>query len=166
MKHITYTRNWSYSIHGFIYLSVRLHTLSALSHYIHCAYSPLSGAAVLMKDVTKVLLGASCLVSDAYHQMDGWVFGSTSSNFCTALYMCSYRMVPCWLLLVLPWWRLWLKLDRWVMYIWMYVRTYAIAHAATHNKTYLYLCLINVTTTWPIYTGSCTGSRGELQVQW
>lgn len=64
-------QEYEFTIHGLI--SVRLHTLSALSHYIHCAYSPLSGAAVLMKDVTKVLLGASCLVSGSYHQMDGWV---------------------------------------------------------------------------------------------
>mmetsp|Transcript_8740 Transcript_8740/g.12127 ORF Transcript_8740/g.12127 Transcript_8740/m.12127 type:complete len:507 (+) Transcript_8740:26-1546(+) len=41
-----------------------LETLSSLSHYIHCVYCPLSGAAAVMKDATKVLLGASCLLSN------------------------------------------------------------------------------------------------------
>lgn len=38
--------------------------LSALSSAVHCVYSPLSGAAVAMTDVTKVILGASCLLSN------------------------------------------------------------------------------------------------------
>lgn len=41
-----------------------LQLLSALSPYVHCVYSPLAGAAVAVKDVTKVVLGASCLLSN------------------------------------------------------------------------------------------------------
>lgn len=41
-----------------------LATLSALSPLLPCVYAPLSGAAVAMTDVTKVLLGASCLLSN------------------------------------------------------------------------------------------------------
>jgi translation initiation factor eIF-2B subunit delta len=41
-----------------------LQTLSALSSAVHCIYSPLSGAAVAMADVSKVILGASCLLSN------------------------------------------------------------------------------------------------------
>ncbi|KAJ1434672.1 hypothetical protein B484DRAFT_417378 [Ochromonadaceae sp. CCMP2298] len=44
-------------------LNEGLATLTALSHKVHCVYSPLSGAAAAMKDqqVTHVLLGASSL---------------------------------------------------------------------------------------------------------
>jgi translation initiation factor eIF-2B subunit delta len=41
-----------------------LQTLSALSPVVHCVYSPLSGAAVAMTDANKVILGASCLLSN------------------------------------------------------------------------------------------------------
>lgn len=41
-----------------------LDLLAQISSSIHCIYSPLSGAAYLMKDVTKVLLGASCMMSN------------------------------------------------------------------------------------------------------
>ena len=105
----------------FLSISGRLHTLTALSHYIHCAYSPLSGAAVLMKDVTKVLLGASCLVrylltfvcmclATYIHIISS---GLTLINGIVFTYSC--LTVPCWRLLVRPWWRHWLKLDRFVV---------------------------------------------------
>eukprot|EP01038_Epipyxis_sp_PR26KG_P008140 gene8140-11019_t len=45
-------------------LNEGLVTLTSLSHTIQCVYSPLSGAAAAMKDVTRVVLGASCLLSN------------------------------------------------------------------------------------------------------
>lgn len=45
-------------------LNEGLETLSALSSVTQCIYCPLSGAAVAMKDATKVILGASCLLSN------------------------------------------------------------------------------------------------------
>jgi translation initiation factor 2B subunit (eIF-2B alpha/beta/delta family) len=41
-----------------------LRTLAAVSNVVHCVYSPLSGAAAAMSDVTRVLLGASCFMSN------------------------------------------------------------------------------------------------------
>lgn len=45
-------------------LNEGLQTLAALSDVIHCVYSPLSGAPVALKEVNKVILGASCLLSN------------------------------------------------------------------------------------------------------
>ena len=45
-------------------LNEGLQTLSALSQVIRCIYSPLSGIAVALHDVNKVVLGASCLLSN------------------------------------------------------------------------------------------------------
>lgn len=45
-------------------LNEGLETLAALSEHVKCTYCPLSGAAFALKDVTKVLLGASCLLSN------------------------------------------------------------------------------------------------------
>jgi len=47
-------------------LNEGLATLTALSHKVHCVYSPLSGAAAAMQSqhVTRVLLGASSLLSN------------------------------------------------------------------------------------------------------
>lgn len=45
-------------------LNEGLETLATLSKTIHCVYSPLSGAAVAMNGVTKVIFGASCLLSN------------------------------------------------------------------------------------------------------
>ena len=45
-------------------LNEGLQTLASLSQNIHCVYSPLSGAAVAMNGVTKVIFGASCLLSN------------------------------------------------------------------------------------------------------
>jgi translation initiation factor 2B subunit (eIF-2B alpha/beta/delta family) len=41
-----------------------LQTLSTLSPYVKCVYCPLSGAALAMKEVKKVIVGASCLLSN------------------------------------------------------------------------------------------------------
>lgn len=41
-----------------------LETLAAVSSNVSCVYCPLSGAAFALKDVTKVILGASCLLSN------------------------------------------------------------------------------------------------------
>lgn len=45
-------------------LNEGLQTLSMLSHSVRCVYSPLSGAAAAMKDVTRVILGASSLLAN------------------------------------------------------------------------------------------------------
>jgi translation initiation factor eIF-2B subunit delta len=45
-------------------LNEGLQTLASLSNSIHCVYSPLSATPVVLKDVTKVILGASCLLSN------------------------------------------------------------------------------------------------------
>lgn len=45
-------------------LNEGLDTLAALSKVTQCVYSPLSGTAVALKDVDKVILGASCLLSN------------------------------------------------------------------------------------------------------
>jgi translation initiation factor 2B subunit (eIF-2B alpha/beta/delta family) len=45
-------------------LNEGLQTLSSLSGSIHCVYSPISATPVVLKDVTKVILGASCLLSN------------------------------------------------------------------------------------------------------
>lgn len=41
-----------------------METLAALSELIPCIYAPLSGTATILKDVNKVILGASCLLSN------------------------------------------------------------------------------------------------------
>jgi translation initiation factor 2B subunit (eIF-2B alpha/beta/delta family) len=41
-----------------------LATLQALSGALHCVYTPLSGAPAIMRDVTRVILGASSLLSN------------------------------------------------------------------------------------------------------
>jgi translation initiation factor eIF-2B subunit delta len=45
-------------------LNEGLQTLAALSNAVPCVYTPLSGAASALKDVSKVILGASCLLSN------------------------------------------------------------------------------------------------------
>lgn len=45
-------------------LNEGLRTLADLSNVVHCVYSPLSGAASAMTDVTRVILGASCFMSN------------------------------------------------------------------------------------------------------
>jgi translation initiation factor eIF-2B subunit delta len=45
-------------------LAEGLQTLSALSQKVHCVYSPLSGIAVALQGVNKVVLGASCMLSN------------------------------------------------------------------------------------------------------
>ena len=53
--------------------------LSAMSPYIKCTYTTLSGAATLMKDVTHVLLGASALLSN------GTILAPAGSAMITAI---------------------------------------------------------------------------------
>lgn len=45
-------------------LNEGLQTVAALSNVVPCVYTPLSGAAYALKDVSKVILGASCLLSN------------------------------------------------------------------------------------------------------
>ncbi len=45
-------------------LSEGLHTLRAVAPHVRCTYVPLSGASYAMRDVKRVILGASCLMSN------------------------------------------------------------------------------------------------------
>jgi len=56
-----------------------LRTLSVLSPHVKCVYSPLAGAAKCMNDATKVLLGASALLSN------GTVFAPAGSGMIACL---------------------------------------------------------------------------------
>lgn len=72
-------RSFSLVVVDSLPLQEGIRTLAALSPFIQCAYTPMAGASRAMKDATRVLLGASALLSN------GTIFGAAGTGMIACL---------------------------------------------------------------------------------